>query len=649
MCGICGIVDFAGPVPRESVERMSRLLRHRGPDDSGLEARGAATLGFRRLSIIDLAGSHQPLSNEDDSLWLLFNGEIYNFKPLRKELAARGHRFKTEGDGEVVLHLYEEHGDDFLQHLNGMFAIALWDERRSRLLLARDRLGEKPLYYAWSGARLAFASEAKAFLDVPGLDLGLDVSAVVGFLNYGFVPGPATCLRGVRRLLPGHRAIFDASGFRSEPWWDVPLETPPLREDSGAIEKTIEELLRDSVRMRMVSDVPFGVFLSGGVDSSLVAAMMAQESEKPIEAFSIAYGREGDFMDESAYARAVAERYGMRHHMLTLDSEDLLRDLDRVAWFLDEPCGDPAAFLTLSLAEFTRRRVTMTLSGVGADELFGGYRRYLAVRWLDRYLRIPAPLRDGLIRPLVERLPESRTQRLSNYARMARKFVSSVQGDLASTWSRTISYLPDYPGAIFGGAFRDVSRASYRSEHFDACWRRAEAARTPIERVMYVDLRTYLVDQLLLIQDKMTMAASLEARLPFLDHRLVELAARIPVERKIEGNRLKAPLKRIAERYVPRDCIYRAKKGFVAPVEAWLRGPLKEQVEDLLSPQRVRERGIFEPAFVEWMKREFYAGGRDLGLQMYKALLLETWLRLYLDGGGRRFAGALSASLPPAA
>jgi asparagine synthase (glutamine-hydrolysing) len=509
-------------------------------------------------------------------------------------------------------------------------------------------MGEKPLYYAVTQGRLAFASEAKAFLDVPGVDRGLDREGVVGFMNYGFVPGPLTCLRGVRRLLPGHRASFDVQGFRTEPYWDLPLGAS-RRFEPEEIESSVEDLLRDSVRIRMISDVPLGVFLSGGVDSSLVAALMAQQSTQPVEAFSIAYGREGEFMDESPYARAVAERYGMNHHVLTLDSEDLLRDLDRVAWFLDEPCGDPAAFLTLSLSEFTRRHVTVTLSGVGADELFGGYRRYLAVRWLDRYLRIPRSLREGLIRRLAERLPESRTSRLTNYARLARKFVTSVGDDLESTWSRTVSYLPDYDGPIFTGDFRHVSRLNYRSEHFADTWRRAAAARSAIERVMYVDLRTYMVDQLLLIQDKMTMAASLEARLPFLDHRLAELAATIPVESKIAGGQLKAPLKRIAERHVPRECIYRAKKGFVAPVEAWLRGPLRPQVEELLSPARVRDRGIFEVAYVDWLRREFYAGGRDLSLQLYKALLLETWLRLYVDGAGRRFAGSLSASVPAAA
>jgi asparagine synthase (glutamine-hydrolysing) len=643
MCGICGVVDFRKPAPAESVERMMLLLRHRGPDDRGVESLGPATLGFRRLSIIDLAGSHQPMSNEDGTLWLLFNGEIYNFRELRRELAAKGHRFKTAGDGEVILHLYEEHGDEFPHRLNGMFAVALWDAARSRLLLVRDRLGVKPLYFAHSGSRLAFASETKAFLGLPELERSLDGAALVAFMNYGYVPGAATCFREIRRLLPGHLAVFDGASLRTRPYWDLRYE--PRSRPDGELEDELEALLRDAVRMRLVSDVPLGVFLSGGVDSSLVAALMAQESSAPVEAFSIAYGREGDFMDESAFAAAVARRYGMHHHLLKLDSHDLLRDLERVAWFLDEPCGDPAAFLTLSLSEFTRQNVTVTLSGVGADELFGGYRRYLALHWQERWMRMPRWLREGVVRPLFERLPESRTSRLLDRARLARKFLASVDGSLAQTWALTVSYLPDYAGPIFTGDFADVRRRGYQSEHFAACWRRAAALPTALDAAMYMDLRSYLVDQLLFLQDKMTMAASLEAREPFLDHRVAELAATVPADRKIEGGDLKRVVKRVAERHVPHECIHRPKKGFVAPVEAWLRGPLRPRVDELLSPDRVRERGIFTVDFVEWMKREFYAGGRDLSLQIYQALLLEVWLGLYLDGEGRRFAGSVSPAV----
>jgi asparagine synthase (glutamine-hydrolysing) len=308
-----------------------------------------------------------------------------------------------------------------------------------------------------------------------------------------------------------------------------------------------------------------------------------------------------------------------------------------VVWFLDEPCGDPAAFLTLALSEFTRRHVTVSLSGLGADEMFGGYRRYLAMGWHHLYRRVPRLVREQLIRPLVASVPEARTRPLLNYARVARKFVDAFDDDVRTTWAQTISYLPGYDGNMFGGALRDVRRATYTSDAFDRHWAEVAELASPIDQVMYMDLEMYLPDQLLFLQDKMSMAASLEARVPFLDYRLVELAATIPARLKIRGRVLKTILKRIAERYVPRDCIYRQKKGFVAPVETWLRGRLHEQVHDALSPRRVRERGILEVDFVEWMKREFYERGRDLSVQLYQALLLETWLRLFIDGESRKF------------
>jgi asparagine synthase (glutamine-hydrolysing) len=631
MCGICGIVDFREPVERATLERMTGSIAHRGPDDAGHEMHYPAALGFRRLSIIDLAGSHQPMSNEDDSVWLLFNGEIYNFQENREKLLARGHRFKTSGDSETILHLYEDHELDFVEHLNGMFAIALWDKKRRRLVLARDRLGIKPVYYALQDGRLIFGSETKAILQAPGLRTTLDRDALAGYMNYSSISGEQTCFREIRRLLPGHLAVFDRNGLTTRRYWDVRYDQQRVRSERELCDE-VEETLRDAVRIRMVSDVPLGVFLSGGVDSSLIAAMMAEFSGQPVEAFSIGYGREGAFMNELEYSRAVAGRYGMNHRSLILDSEDLLRDIERVVWHLDEPIGDPAAFLTLSLSEFTRKYVTVSLSGLGADELFAGYRRYLALQWQDKYLKLPAALRHGLIRPALDFVPEARGNRLLNYARIARKFVHSVDGDLRTSWANTVSYLPPYPGPLFQGELAALDRASFRSRAFDDNWERTEGFASPVDRALYMDLKMYMQDQLLMLQDKMSMAASLEARVPFLDYRLVELAASIPASAKLAGGTLKTILKKIAEKYIPKNCIYRQKKGFVAPVEAWLKGPLREQVNDLLTPGRVRERGVFEPAFVEWMKREFYSGGRDLTMQLYQAFLLEIWFQLYLDG-----------------
>ena len=638
MCGICGIVDFTAPAARDDIERMTARIEHRGPDDVGVEMRGAAGLGFRRLSIIDLAGSHQPMPNEDETLWLLFNGEIYNFQPLREMLLARGHRFRTSGDGETILHLYEEYGLRFVDHLNGMFGVALWDERRQRLVLARDRLGVKPVYYAISPAadRIAFASETKALLEVPWLNRTLDPSALAAFMNFSSVPGEMTCFREIRRLLPGHIATFERGRFEATEYWDVSFERQRTFASQEEATKTVDELLRDSVRLRLLSDVPLGVFLSGGVDSGVVAAIAAEYSAGPVEAFSVGYGKEGAYMDELPYARQVAHRYGMSHQTLILDSAELLRQFDRVTWFLDEPCGDPAAFLTLALSEFARARVTTSLSGLGGDELFGGYRRYLAAKYQRRYLRLPELVREGVLRPLFDRLPESPNGRALNGIRLARKFVRSVGSDAKTTWARAISYLPAYEGPVFAGAMESVTRDSFASDAFERHWLRAAGIHDPVDQAMYMDTKMYLPDQLLLLQDRMSMAVSLEAREPLLDYRLVELAATIPAGMKIQGASLKAIFKKVAERYLPSNCIYREKKGFAPPLQSWLRGPLRERVYDTLTPASVEARGIFQVPFIEWLKTQVYTEGRDLSTELYQVLMLEKWMNLYVDAASPR-------------
>src|SRR2546422_4238862 len=501
MCGICGIVDFNHEVDRNDIAIMMGALWHRGPDDEGLMTSAYAGLGFRRLSIIDLAGSHQPMTNEDSSLWMVFNGEIYNFRPLREDLLKKGHTFKTSGDGEVIIHLYEEHGLEFVSRINGMFSIALWDAGRERLVLVRDRLGIKPLCYKVVGRHLLFASETKAILALDGPSPDLDVDAVAAYMNYSSVPGWRTCVKGIRRLLPGHLATFDRSGFSEQRYWDVRYDQQRSW-GTQELHEALEAQIREAVRIQMVSDVPLGVFLSGGVDSSLVAAMMAEHSSHAVRAFTVGYGGEGAYLDETRYARRVAERYGMEYHELILDSESLLKDIERVAWHLDEPCGDPAAFLTLALSEFTRKHVTVALSGLGADEIFSGYRRYLGISWQCRYMRIPRLIRNEIIAPLVSLMPEGRTTRAGDLGRLAKKFVQSIGEDLKTSWSLTVSYLPAYDGPMFAGAFEGVRRETYRSEFFEEFWSRAAGFEDPVDRVTYVDLKMYMVDQLLMQQDK---------------------------------------------------------------------------------------------------------------------------------------------------
>jgi asparagine synthase (glutamine-hydrolysing) len=346
-----------------------------------------------------------------------------------------------------------------------------------------------------------------------------------------------------------------------------------------------------------------------------------------VEAFSIGFGSEGAYMNELEHARTVARKYGMTHRSLIYEWKDLQGQLEKIAWSLDEPCGDPAAFLTLALSGFARERVTVALSGLGGDELFGGYRRYLAVKYHARYLKLPALVRDGVVRPILEALPEARTSRLANLARLAKKFALNVERDVKGSWARTTSYLPAFAGPLFEGDLRGISRSTYRSEGYERHWSTVAGWPDPLAQVMYMDMKMYLPDQLLHLQDRMSMAASLEARVPFMDHRLVEMAASIPSRFKIRGRNLKAVLKKLAERYVPAGCIYREKKGFTAPIEVWLRGPLREPLEECLSPERVKDRGIFNVAFVEWMKAEFFQRQRDMALPLYQAFLLELWMK----------------------
>ena len=404
----------------------------------------------------------------------------------------------------------------------------------------------------------------------------------------------------------------------------------------------IEETLIDSIRLRMISDVPLGVFLSGGVDSGLVAAMMAGLSTRPVEAFSIGFGHEGAFSDELRYARPVAERYGMNHHELILEPSDLVASLGRVVWHLDEPCADPAAFLTLALSEFARREVTVSLSGLGGDELFAGYRRHLAVRHMGTYNRLPAIIRTGAIKPVVGLLPESRSSRTLNAFRRAKRFVRMADADAKTAWARSVSYAPAYEGPVFGPALTGVTLDG-RDDIFDRHWQRVAEVADPVDQVLYMDTKMYLADQLLLLQDKMSMAVSLEARVPFLDYRLVELAASIPSGQKIRGTNLKVLLKKLAEKYIPHECIYRPKQGFSLPLDLWLRGPLREQVNDVLSRDAVRDRAVFSVDYVEWLKREFYERSRELTMELYHVFLLELWLRMFVDGEGRPLAAATPA------
>jgi asparagine synthase (glutamine-hydrolysing) len=625
MCGIYGILQLDGTTPAPDLLRhMARLTVHRGPDDEGQHADGPLAFGMRRLSIIDVGGGHQPLTNEDGTLWLIANGEIYNYRALRVELIARGHRFKTASDCETILHLYEEHGDDCVNHLNGMFAFALWDGRRKRLLVARDRLGIKPVYLHNDGRRFVFASEAKALLALPGMAAELDVAAVSSYLALGYVPAPQSIFRGIRKLPPATLLIAENAKVTQRRYWRVPSAVDAGRAEADWVVQ-VRSQLEDSTRMQMVSDVPIGAFLSGGVDSSAVVAFMSAHSDRPVKTYAIGFGggEAESFYNELPYARRVATLFGTDHHEIVV-RPDVVSLLPRLLWHMDEPIADTAFLTTYLVSEFARRDVTVILSGVGGDELFGGYRRYLGSHYQAYFERLPPSLRR-FAAALSNKLPSDRHSPWLNAARLAKGFLSTAGLPLEERYRSYVEVFSEDASVLLLRETRDGD-VDLLAEAFAKA-----TSADELNRMLAVDAETQLPDDLLLLTDKMTMALSLECRVPFLDHDLVELAARIPQETKIRGGRLKHVLKAALADVLPPDILERKKRGFGTPMGAWLKGELKPLVADLLSAKSINARGIFRHREVADLIAA-HAVNRVDGTDRLLALLnLEIWARIYLD------------------
>jgi asparagine synthase (glutamine-hydrolysing) len=604
---------------------MGRLTVHRGPDDEGTHADRECAIGMRRLSIIDLSGGHQPLSSSDGALWVVCNGEIYNFRELRQQLQARGYTFKTGSDCEVLLYLYAEHGDDFLGHLNGMFALALWDSRRRRLLLARDRLGIKPLYLHNDGKRIAFASEAKALLALPGVDTRLSLAAVDSYLRLGYVPAPQCIFDGIEKLPPATLMIVEDGRITTRRYWHIPTEV-----DSGPTESdwvdAVRARLEESVRMQMVSDVPIGAFLSGGVDSSAVVAFMAAHSDRPIKTYSIGFegGAAESFYNELPYARAVAERFHTDHHEIVV-RPDVVQLLPRLLWHMDDPISDTAFLTTYLVSEFARRDVTVILSGVGGDELFGGYRRYLGNHYQAYLDRLPGWTRRPLA-ALGERLPSDRHSRSLNVLRLAKGFLAGAE---LSFEDRYRTYVQVFSRA---GADSLLRVKGYKAlDLLDDSLARTRGGDA-LNRMLVADAETQLPDDLLLLTDKMSMAVSLECRVPLLDHELVELAARIPEGIKMRHGRLKHTMKEALEPLLPSDILNRGKRGFGTPMGAWLKKDLAPMLGHLLSPRSVESRGLFRHDVVTRLIADHQANRIDGTDHLLSLLNLEIWCRMFLDG-----------------
>jgi asparagine synthase (glutamine-hydrolysing) len=634
VCGIHGIYRLDGqPVAPETLSAMGRATRHRGPDDEGLHIDGACGIAMRRLSIIDLAGGHQPLSNADGSLWLVCNGEIYNYRELRAELQALGYHFKTGSDSEVLLHLYDECGDDFVHRLNGMFDFALWDARRRRLLIGRDRLGVKPLYVLQDARRLAFASEAKALLTLPGVTAELDRSAVAGYLHLGYVAAPDCIFKGIRKLPPATLLSVENGQVREWRYWRL-----PERIEQGVSERDwiarVRSQIEESVRMQMVADVPIGAFLSGGVDSSAVVGFMAKHSQQPIRTYAIGFegGTAEALYNELPYARRVAELFKTRHREIVV-KPDVVALLPKLLWHMDEPLSDTAFITTFLVSEFARQDVKVILSGVGGDELFGGYRRYLGGHYAERLRKWPQWMRRGAALA-AGRLPADRHSGALNTLRLAKGFLASAElGDD----ERYRSYLQvmdrDSVAALMldEQGQHDNALAAKRDDALSRAFA-AAGSSDELNRMFAVDAETQLPDDLLLLTDKMSMAVSLECRVPLLDHALVELAASMPASIKVRDGRLKHVMKAALGDMLPADILDRKKRGFGTPMGAWLKGELAPMLGRLLAPDVLASRGLFRPATVARLMADHNANRID-GTDALLALMnLEIWSRVYLDG-----------------
>lgn len=624
MCGIAGIFDLEErrPIDESLLVAMRDSLRHRGPDDEGLHVEPGVGLGHRRLSIIDLSGGHQPCYNEDSTVVVVYNGEIYNFHELVEELSALGHTFRSKCDTEVLVHAWEEWGEASVERYNGQFAFALWDRNRKTAFLARDRLGINPLYYARTDdGRILFGSELKALLVDPKLSRQLDPKAVEEFFAYGYVPEPRSIFQRVQKLSPGHTLSITPEGA-SEPrrYWDVTFDAV----ERGADDELGEELigrLRQAVSKRLMSDVPLGAFLSGGVDSSAVVAMMAGESDGAVDTCSIAFG-EREF-DESAFAARVAERYGTHHYVESVKPDDF-ELLDRLASLYDEPFADSSAMPTYRVSELARKRVTVALSGDGGDENFAGYRRY---RWHSYEERMRAFMPASLRRPLFGLL--GRAYPKADWAPKilrAKSTFEALARDSIEGYFHSVSILGDsLRSRLFSDGFRN-DLGGYGA--IEVLRRHGQnAPEHPLSRVQYLDLKTYLVGDILTKVDRASMAHSLEVRVPILDHELVEWAATLPPEAKLRGREGKFLFKRSLENYLPHDVLYRPKMGFAVPLASWFRGPLQERVREAVLGPRLLDTGIFDARFLEKIVSEHQSGVRDFSAPLWSLMMFEAFCR----------------------
>jgi asparagine synthase (glutamine-hydrolysing) len=627
MCGICGKLEFdlAAKVAPNLLKQMADAIIHRGPDDDGYYVKGQIGLGFRRLSIIDLSGGHQPLANEDDSIWIVFNGEIYNYKELRALLLARGHVFKTQSDTEVIVHLYEEYGRDCLEKLRGMFAFAIWDSKKKSLFLARDRVGIKPLYYYLGEHFLSFASEMKAILVDPAVRREIDPAMIDRFLTYFYVPGPSTLLRNFFKLEPGHWLLAQDGKVQIQSYWDIDFQPSVDHLSAETLERQVVELLDDTVQLHMISDVPVGFLLSGGVDSTAMLSLASKKTDKPISSFTIGFAHPG-VVDERPFARMAAERFASKYFEISITAQEFASFLPKYVWYMEEPVCEPASVALYYVSKLASQHVKVLISGEGGDEAFAGYHNYMYLSCVEAMKKVFGPFRSTVSRgmELVGQMSDSR---------VLKKYAPLINADLDDYYlSRTSSpfhYFNRTPSAIYT---EEMSRRVDKSGSMEVT-RNLVTRRSgdgALEKMLYVDTKTWLPDDLLIKADRMTMANSVELRVPFLDHKVLEFAARLPRNQKVRGFQMKYLLKKALAHHVPVEILRRRKEGFPNPSASWLVHDLKDMVADILLDSRSIARGYFRrPAVEDLIERN--SRSTRYTPEIFSLVVLELWHRTFMD------------------
>jgi asparagine synthase (glutamine-hydrolysing) len=607
------------------VKDMANAIRHRGPDDEGYYVSGPVGLGFRRLSIIDLQSGHQPLANENDTVWIVFNGEIYNYQELRAFLLGRGHTFKTQSDTEVIVHLYEELGPQCVQKLRGMFGFAIWDSNAKTLFLARDRIGIKPLYYCLTGTSLSFASELKALLTDPTIRREIAPEVIDRFLTFLYLPGEETLLRGIRKLEPGHFLLVKDGKPEITQYWDLRFTEPTRTRSPKEAEAELIDLLAETTKLHMIADVPVGVLLSGGVDSTGVLSFAANGTDMELDTFTVGFSG-GQVADERPFARLAAQKFGTKHHEMSITAEDFAAFIPQYVWHMEEPVCEPPAIAMYYVSKLARKFVKVLLSGEGGDEAFAGYSNYRNLVWLERIKRGLSPLHGTVARGLTAANSFFHSSRAAKYLPLMH---DSFPGYYYSRTSNPHRFAGNHLGTLYS---RDFAQTIDREHSLQPIRKLQEHVRghNTLNAMLYIDTKTWLPDDLLIKADRMTMANSIELRVPLLDHRVLEFAASLPPSSKLKGFSPKYILKKAMAQKIPKEILNRKKAGFPVPYEGWLRHDLKNVVWDILTDRRTIDRGYFSKQAVEGMLRA-NSNGANYSKEIFSLLNLELWQRAFLE------------------